>query len=140
MKGEEPRRSDVSACVRRALFAPIVLALGCQLTPPPRVAMQPADDAEARAANAVVAVTAEQATKGTLLRDVEGRVCKVGLHDPDPREEEAIEQLRLAVVREGANAIVGTTCESGGTNLVQNCFATVTCHGTAVLMPSLKSR
>jgi len=67
-----------------------------------------------------------------VLLKVEGTSCKVGLHDPEPSEEDAMTQLKLWTVRNGGNAVVDTACEAGGVDFGKNCFASITCTGLAL--------
>ena len=70
----------------------------------------------------------------TVLSKVEGTSCKVGAHDPDPTEKDAMSQLELWTVRNGGNAVVDTACEAGGVDFGKNCFATITCTGLALVL------
>jgi len=112
--------------MRALLF---IFLSACNMQPPPRLALKPTD-AEARAASQIAVI--KDAQDARPIGPVEGSVCKVGLYDPPPTKDEAIEQLRIAAVRTGANAVVGTECEDAGTSLTKNCFASITCRGTAV--------
>ncbi len=115
----------------RPLYLLALLCWSCNGEPPPRLALKPAE-AERRAIERI-ALLPPEATKGAReIGPVEGSVCKVGMHDPDPSKDEALGQLRIAAVRAGANAVVGTECEEAGTSLLRICFASITCRGTAI--------
>ena len=107
-----------------------VAVAACNTIPPPRLALQPTDD-EARAADKIPLLAPDDAHDARPIGSVEGSVCKVGLHDPDPSKDEAIAQLRIAAIRTGANAVVGTECEDAGMSMTKNCFRSITCRGTA---------
>jgi hypothetical protein len=115
--------------MRAAIFA--IVLCGCNTSTPPRLALQPTDD-EARAASAIPLLPPDGAEGARPIGAVEGSVCKVGLHDPEPTKDEALAQLRIAAIRTGANAVIGTGCEDAGMSLTKNCFASITCRGTAV--------
>jgi hypothetical protein len=117
--------------VRRLLVPIVALALGaCTPEPPPRLALVPSDEESGALERVVLLDAAPPGAKA--LGAIDGRVCKVGLHDPAPTQEEALAQLRLRALRKGANAVVVKGCDEDGMSLGANCFAMITCSGTAV--------
>jgi len=111
----------------------IVLVVGCG-----SAARLTATPEEAHALDTVRLVTRAQVDPKhvTVLVKVEGTSCKVGAHDPDPTELDAMEQLKLWTLRNGGNAVVDTTCEAGGVDFGKNCFASITCSGLALQLGS----
>ena len=108
----------------------LLFLVACNTEPPPRLALKPTDQ-ETRAASMIPLLSPDAGKGAQPIGPVEGAVCKVGLHDPDPTKDEALAQLRVAAVRMGANAVVGTECDDEGMSLSKNCFRSITCRGTA---------
>lgn len=117
--------------IRRSCVLVALLALaGCTPEPPPRLALVPTQEEERALERVALLDAAPPGAKE--IGAIEGRVCKVGLHDPEPTQAEAIAQLRLRALRKGANAVVVKGCDEAGMSLVANCFVTMTCSGMAV--------
>jgi hypothetical protein len=113
-----------------ALFA---LSAACTPEPPPRLALVPTTEESALLERVALLDAAPPGAKE--IGSIEGRVCKVGLHDRSPTQAEALAQLRLRALRKGANAVVVKGCDEDGMSLVANCFETMTCSGMAVWRP-----
>ncbi len=112
--------------------AALGLLTACEIATPPRTALTASSPEEERAAASVQVLLPFDARGIPAIGTVEGAVCKVGAHDDDPTQEEAIGQLRLAVVRRGGNALTAVDCERSGFSLADNCFAMVKCRGVAL--------
>ena len=120
----------MSKALRTATVAALLSA--CAIEPPPRTALSASSPQEEAAAEAVTVLLPFDARGIPVVGTVEGTVCKVGAHDDDPTQEEAMRQLRLAAVRRGANALTGIDCERSGFSLSDNCFSMLTCRGVAL--------
>lgn len=71
------------------------------------------------------------------LGQVQGNSCKNLMTDPPPSTNDAILRMRVEAVRLGANAVIDVACDDGGTDAWgTNCWASVTCKGTAVRLRS----
>ncbi len=69
------------------------------------------------------------------LGPVEATSCKNKLWDKDATAEDATNQLLLYARSMGGNAIGNLACEpTAGTSLAKNCWASVVCRGTAMLI------
>ena len=108
------------------------LLCACEVVPPPRTALSASSPEEEAAAARVKVLLPFDARGMPVVGPVEGTVCKVGAHDADPTEEEAMGQLRLAAVRRGGSAVTSIDCERSGFSLADNCFAMLTCRGIAL--------
>jgi hypothetical protein len=113
-------------------FVACALLSACEITPPARTALSPSSSEEEAAAARVQVLLPYDARGIPVVAPVEGTVCKVGAHDADPTEEEAMSQLRLAAVRRGGAAVTAIDCERSGFSLTDNCFAMITCRGVAL--------
>jgi hypothetical protein len=68
-----------------------------------------------------------------VLGPITATSCKNKIWDKDATAEDATNQLRLMARQRGANAVGNLTCENQeGTSLAKNCWASVTCTGTAI--------
>jgi hypothetical protein len=75
----------------------------------------------------------ETPTSATVLGPLTATSCKNKLWDKDATNEDAISQLRLLSRQRGGNAVGNLVCEQQqGTSLATNCWASVTCTGTAI--------
>jgi hypothetical protein len=75
----------------------------------------------------------ETPSKATILGPVTATSCKNKLWDADATSEDATNQLRLLSRQRGGNAVGNLVCENmQGTSLATNCWASVTCTGTAI--------
>lgn len=69
----------------------------------------------------------------TVLGPITATSCKNKIWDKDATNEDATNQLRLLARQRGANAVGNLVCEQQqGTSLATNCWASVTCTGTAI--------
>jgi hypothetical protein len=110
----------------------VALLSACNIAPPPRTALSASSPEEEAAAARVQVLLPFDARGIPAVGPVEGTVCKVGAHDADPTQEEAMGQLRLAAVRRGGNALTAIDCARSGFSLADNCFAMLTCRGIAL--------
>jgi len=70
-----------------------------------------------------------------VVRPVTATSCSVKTWDPAPTRDDAIDQLRVKAARLGANGIMNVTCERPeGVSLAMTCWASLTCHGAAILL------
>lgn len=68
-----------------------------------------------------------------VLAPITATSCKNKLWDKDATNEDATNQLRLLSRQRGGNAVGNLVCEqSEGTSLAKNCWASVTCTGSAI--------
>ena len=73
--------------------------------------------------------------KYSVVRSVTATSCAMKTWDPTPTPEDAIDQLRVKASRLGANGIMNVTCERPeGVSLAMTCWASLTCHGAAILL------
>jgi hypothetical protein len=67
------------------------------------------------------------------LDEVSAVSCRNKIWDKTASEEDALNQLRYRATLMGGNALAPVLCERPeGTNLLRNCWTSVTCHGAAV--------
>ncbi len=72
---------------------------------------------------------------------VEGHSCKHLTTDLPPSRGEAIMRMKVDAAEKGANAILDYTCEPFGTDAWgTDCWASITCRGTGVLLPLKASK
>ena len=70
-----------------------------------------------------------------VVRSVTAVSCAMKTWDPLPTPEDATDQLRVKAARLGANGITNVTCERPeGVSLAMTCWASLTCHGAAILL------
>ena len=68
-----------------------------------------------------------------LLLPLSAISCKNKFWDPSPTQEEATDQLRVKAARLGGNGLLNVVCEEPSVTCVsKNCWAWLTCHGTAI--------
>lgn len=81
---------------------------------------------------------AGQTPKGAAnLGPIEAVSCKNLMWDPAPTRQNAIAQLRQYARERGGNAVGEISCgDTELTNLVKNCWASLTCRGVALRTPS----
>jgi hypothetical protein len=75
----------------------------------------------------------ETPPNSAVLGPIIATSCKNKIWDKDATAEDATNQLRLMARQRGGNAVGNLTCENQeGTSLAKNCWASVTCTGTAL--------
>jgi hypothetical protein len=104
-----------------------------------RVKMSEVPPAEAQAALAI-RVFPQSVTQPTIITRYLGAVeafsCKNKVWDKPASTGDAIAQLRLKALRMGANAVIGVTTDTRGTDAWgTNCWESVQASGTAVVIP-----
>ena len=67
-----------------------------------------------------------------FLGQIKATSCKNKMWDDAATTGNAMEQLRIKAYRLGADGLVNVACDSLGTNLGTNCWASITCSGDAV--------
>ena len=70
-----------------------------------------------------------------LQQPLSATSCQHKFWDAAPTQEEATAQLRAKAARLGGNGLVHVGCEPSGmgmTYVSKNCWAWLTCHGTAI--------
>jgi uncharacterized protein YbjQ (UPF0145 family) len=68
-----------------------------------------------------------------VLQPLVATSCRNKLTDDAPTRENAIAQMQVKASALAASAITNLYCEAPqGTNLVTNCWSSLTCHGTAI--------
>lgn len=70
----------------------------------------------------------------SLIGPVEATSCKNKVWDPAASQDNALAQLRLKASQLGGTAVANVACGSDGTNLATNCWQSVNCRGTAILL------
>jgi hypothetical protein len=70
----------------------------------------------------------------TVIGPVEATSCKNKAWDPAANQANALAQLRLKASQLGGTAVANVACGSDGTNLATNCWQSVNCRGTAILL------
>lgn len=69
----------------------------------------------------------------TIIRPVQATSCMNKLWDSPPSRKDAINQMRAKASLMGGDGITTPICEkTEGTNLAKNCWASITCHATAI--------
>lgn len=115
----------------------LVLALGvcCSGCVGPLVPVTRVDDLTATELQQTIPTFEAKVTpsKATVLGPLTATSCKNKLWDKDATSEDATNQLRLLSRQRGGNAVGNLVCENTqGTSLATNCWASVTCTGTAI--------
>lgn len=70
----------------------------------------------------------------SLIGPVEATSCKNKVWDPAASQDNALAQLRLKASQLGGTAVANVACGGDGTNLATNCWQSVNCRGTAILL------
>jgi len=74
-----------------------------------------------------------QGHRYVVLHPLSATVCTHKLGEPTPTQEETIEQLRVKAAGLGGNGVLHVVCEApSGLNASTDCWASRTCHGTAI--------
>lgn len=118
----------------RFLFI-VALAALCVACVGPLVPVTRVDDSTATELQQTVQTFEARDTpsNATVLGPITATSCKNKLWDKDATNEDAINQLRLLSRQRGGNAVGNLVCEIiQGTSLATNCWASVTCTGTAI--------
>lgn len=113
------------------------VAAACQLAAcvGPLVPVSTVDDATAADLTANIAVyeASNTPTTAVALAPITATSCKNKMWDPDASDADAINQLRLFARQHGGDAVGNLVCQAPrGTELVTNCWASITCTGTAI--------
>lgn len=75
----------------------------------------------------------ETPATATILGPLTANSCKNKLWEKDASNDDAIAQLRLMSRQRGGNAVGNLVCEKPqGTSMATNCWASITCTGTAI--------
>lgn len=101
----------------------------------PLVPVTRVDDTTAVELNETVRTfaAAETPPNAPVLGPITATSCKNKMWDKDATADDATNQLRLLSRQRGGNAVGNLTCENQeGTSLAKNCWASVTCTGTAI--------
>jgi hypothetical protein len=111
-----------------------ILLVGCvgPLVPVTRV-----EEATAAELDQTIRTFGARETPGSavVLGPVTATSCKNKIWDKDATTGDAINQLRLLSRQRGGNAVGNLVCEQPqGTSLATNCWASITCTGTAIRM------
>jgi len=119
--------------VRTAVTMTALLALGGCIGP--LVPVTHVDDTTAVELDQTVRIFEARDTPSSapVLGPITATSCKNKIWDKDATAEDATNQLRLMARQRGGNAVGNLTCENQeGTSLAKNCWASVTCTGTAI--------
>lgn len=116
------------------IAAIVALSLACAGCIGPRIPVTDVDEqSAAELASTVKILATSQTPAATALGAVTATSCKNKLWDKDATREDALAQLRHHVKARGGNAVGNVTCEGSATrSLRKNCWAWITCTGTAM--------
>ena len=93
-------------------------------------------DARTKEATASVAVLTRdqlQGRKTEIVQTISATSCKHLMWDPDPTQENAVEQLKVKAARIGANVVTNLFCRAEPTaSLGTNCWSSVVCEAAAM--------
>ena len=70
----------------------------------------------------------------SLIGPVEATSCMNKVWDPAASQDNALAQLRLKASQLGGTAVANVACGSDGTDLATNCWQSVNCRGTAIIL------
>jgi hypothetical protein len=127
-------RKALSAIARPCILSLVVAALvgGCV---GPLVDVTNVEETTAAELTATIKVfqASETPPNAAVLGPLTANSCKNKLWDKDATPEDATSQLRLLSRQRGGDAVGNLVCENQrGTSLATNCWASVTCTGTAL--------
>lgn len=91
--------------------------------------------ARAGPAASVQVLTREQlqGRKTEMVQTISATSCKNKIWDPEPTQENAVEQLRVKAARIGANTVTNLFCRpEPNVNLGTNCWSAVVCEAAAL--------
>ncbi len=72
-----------------------------------------------------------------VVGTVKGTSCKRNLYSTEnPKESQAMLQVKLGAARLNANAVTNVVCEDQGTSFRSNCGKSVVCYADAVVIPA----
>jgi hypothetical protein len=117
----------------------VALAMMCGGCVGPLVPVTKVDEEAASQLAATIRVfePAETPKKATVLGPLTATSCKNKIWDKDATKEDAVAQLRHRARERGGNAVGNLACEGiEGTSLAKNCWASITCTGTALKLAS----
>ena len=123
--------------VRQCLWAVVVscLVIGCLGSFSDRIPLDPTTVEALRRQVPVYSESDMHTREYLLLQPLSAISCQNKFWDPAPTQEEATDQLRAKAARLGGNGLVHVGCEASGmgmTYVSKNCWAWLTCHGTAI--------
>ena len=123
--------------VRQCLWAVVVscLVIGCLGAFSDRIPLDPTTVEALRRQVPVYSESDMHTREYLLLQPLSAISCQNKFWDPAPTQEEATDQLRAKAARLGGNGLVHVGCEASGmgmTYVSKNCWAWLTCHGTAI--------
>jgi hypothetical protein len=122
---------------RQFLWVVVVSCLltGCLESFSDRIPIDPTTVADLRRQVPVYSESDVQTRTYVLLQPLSTTSCKNKFWDSAPTQEDATDQLRAKAARLGGNGLVNVGCEPsdmGMTYVSKNCWAWLTCHGTAI--------
>jgi hypothetical protein len=128
---------DFLVIARQCLWVVVVscLVTGCLGAFSDRITLDPATVADLRRQVPIYSESDVHTRAYVLLQPLRATSCQNKFWNHAPTQEEATDQLRAKTVRLGGNGLVHVGCEASGmgmTYVSKNCWAWLTCHGTAI--------
>jgi hypothetical protein len=128
---------DSLVIVRQCLWVIVVscLVTSCLGSFADHIPLDPTTVAELRRQVPVYSESDVHTRAYVLLQPLSAISCQNKFWDPAPTQEDATDQLRAKAARLGGNGLVNVGCEAPGmgmTYVSKNCWAWLTCHGTAI--------
>lgn len=113
------------------MLVPVITACG------PAVHLEKVDAATSADLNSSVKVLQSSSIPAGAksLGEVQATSCKHMAWEPSPTNENAITQMKSVARKKGGNAITNVYCEPPlGTTLTPNCWSSIRCTATALLV------
>jgi hypothetical protein len=128
---------DLLVSARQCLWVVVVscLVTGCLGTFADHIPLDPATVEDLRRQVPIYSESDVHTRAYVLLQPLRATSCQNKFWDAAPTQEEATDQLRAKATRLGGNGLVHVGCEPSGmgmTYVSKNCWAWLTCHGTAI--------
>src|SRR4029450_8851766 len=128
---------DARVSVRQFLGVVAVssLVIGCLGAFSDRIPLDPTTVEDLRRQVPVYSESDVHTHEYVLLQPLSAISCQNKFWDHTPTQEDATDQLRAKAARLGGNGLVHVGCEAPGmgmTYVSKNCWAWLTCHGTAI--------
>jgi hypothetical protein len=128
---------DLLVSARQFLWVVVVscLVTGCLGSFADHIPLDPATVEDLRRQVPIYSESDAHTRAYVLLQPLSATSCQNKFWDAAPTQEDATDQLRAKAARLGGNGLVHVGCEPSGmgmTYVSKNCWAWLTCHGTAI--------
>jgi hypothetical protein len=128
---------DFLVIARQCLWVVVVscLVTGCLGSFSDHITLDPATVADLRRQVPIYSESDVHTRAYALLQPLSATSCQNKFWDPAPTPEDATDQLRAKAARLGGNGLGHVGCEASGMGMAyvsKNCWAWLTCHGTAI--------